>query len=1279
VNRVRTHKVARRRLTRLLVGPIAGALLVVGLIAGNPGGRAYADTAPADPNDPTTPLTVSNDALPTPQINGVAWATAMANDTVYVGGSFTSARPDGAAAGQNTVPRSNLLAFNVTTGQLLSFNPNPAFNGQILAMSVSPDKTRLYVGGEFTTVNGQPRSRIAAFNINSVSGSLSLVSTFAPPVNYNVRAVTATNNTVYAGGDFLSVGNAPRAFLAAFTANNGALLDWAPQATGGGGVAAILVNPQGTKVAVGGSFTALNGSSNPGYGLGMVDAVTGASLPMPINTIVRNGTTDGAIDNFTTDGTYVYGSGWTFGRSGGTMEGVFAASWDGGETRFINDCHGDTYDVEVIGKVVYTAGHTHYCENLDGVRQGAGGVGDYPYYRSIATTTQPTRTLTWEPDQGRYFNFYGQPAPEFLGWYPSLNAGTFTGQFQGPWTVTGNSDYVVLAGEFTRVNNRNQQGITRFTIREKAANTSGPKLFNTTYPLNVSSTEAGSVRINWMANNDDDNEYLTYRLYRDSVSGTNLKQTVTKRFRRWESVTMGFTDTGLAPGSTHQYRVVVTDPFGNTANSPWTTVTVASSGVDSNYVKAVYDSQPTNYWRLGEAAGTTVSNDRVGFMPSTAAGGVIRGAAGAIAGDVDTASTFNGTNTGWMASSPQHNPPDIFSLEAWFKTTTVTGGRIVGWSNRNTQGSSSRHDRQIYMDNLGRVHFGTRPTNLRLVVSSTNSYNDGAWHHAVGSLSSAGLKLYVDGVEVASRSDVTAAEHLSLGYWRIGGDTVNGWPSAPSSGYFNGNIDEVAVYKHVLTPTEVAAHYSAGSGAGAPNIKPVAAFTANPDGLKVAVNGSTSTDADGTVDAYAWDFGDGGTATGVSASHDYTQAGTYTVTLTVTDDDGATGTATKQVKVTTPPTAAFTETITGQSVSFDGSTSTDAEGPIANYAWDFGDQETGTGPTPTHEYAAGGTYEVTLTVTDGDGATDSVTRPITIVAENKAPVAQFTTSTNGLTLGADGSGSTDSDGTIETYAWDFGDNADGSGATVTHLYAAGGSYDVTLTVTDNDGATHTLTKQVTVSAAAPPFAADAFGRTVSNSWGNADIGGAWTPSTGTNLSVTGGRGTMRMATAGSGPSVALTTATSTDTEMRSTIGIDKVATGSGVYVTLRSRITTGGEYQAVVRYLSNNGSVSLKLVRRVGSTDTTLVSDQTVTGLTVAPGDRLNVKVQAYGTSPTTLRAKVWAVGTAEPTNWIASVTDSTSGLQAVGGIGFSAYLSSTATNAPVIASFDDLWAGPHP
>jgi hypothetical protein len=77
---------------------------VAGLLAGSPGRRAFADTAPADPNNPATPVHGVNDALPTPQINGVSWASAIVGNTVYIGGNFSNARPDGAAAGQNTSP-----------------------------------------------------------------------------------------------------------------------------------------------------------------------------------------------------------------------------------------------------------------------------------------------------------------------------------------------------------------------------------------------------------------------------------------------------------------------------------------------------------------------------------------------------------------------------------------------------------------------------------------------------------------------------------------------------------------------------------------------------------------------------------------------------------------------------------------------------------------------------------------------------------------------------------------------------------------------------------------------------------------------------------------------------------------------------------------------------------------------------------------------------------------------------------------------------------------------
>jgi PKD repeat protein len=101
------------------------------------------------------------------------------------------------------------------------------------------------------------------------------------------------------------------------------------------------------------------------------------------------------------------------------------------------------------------------------------------------------------------------------------------------------------------------------------------------------------------------------------------------------------------------------------------------------------------------------------------------------------------------------------------------------------------------------------------------------------------------------------------------------------------------------------------------NQPPAAAFTSSTAQLTATVDGSTSTDADGTVASYAWAFGDGGTGAGATASHAYAAAGTYTVSLTVTDDDGATATTTHPVTVTAPAGPAvlardtFGRTVTG--------------------------------------------------------------------------------------------------------------------------------------------------------------------------------------------------------------------------------------------------------------------------------------------------------------------------------------------------------------------------------
>jgi PKD repeat protein len=153
----------------------------------------------------------------------------------------------------------------------------------------------------------------------------------------------------------------------------------------------------------------------------------------------------------------------------------------------------------------------------------------------------------------------------------------------------------------------------------------------------------------------------------------------------------------------------------------------------------------------------------------------------------------------------------------------------------------------------------------------------------------------------------------------------------------------------------------------------------------------------------------------------------------------------------TAPTAGFSFSCSARSCSFDGSASTDSDGTIQNYGWDFGDGTRGSGQTVQHDYAQSGTYTVSLTVTDDGGATDTVAKTVTI--ENTAPTASFTPSCSGLSCSFDGGTSTDSDGTISDYSWDFGDGTRGSGKTVQHDYNNGGTFQVTLTVTDSGGAT----------------------------------------------------------------------------------------------------------------------------------------------------------------------------------------------------------------------------------
>lgn len=1068
--------------------------------------------APA-PIVPIPSTGVTADRLPTVQIDGVVWSQAVVGNRVWAGGRFNNARPAGAAPGTNQTPRSNLVVYDITTGVMVSFPVNPSLNAQVLSVAASPDGSRVYVVGDFTSANGVARRRVAAYDTNTGA----LVTSFNPTgVNSQARAVIATTSAVYVGGGFAGLGNgASRNNLAAFSATDGAVLPWNPNADLT--VWALGVTGDGSSVFAGGSFRNVGGQA--AYGLAKIGGSGTGTLDTTWRPSVRNAGPDAGISGLFVKGSSVYGTTWVFGPGGnheGTFKSPVSGSADATDVEWVTDCHGDNYSVFVANDIVYSASHAHYCGNM------GGGYGQYPAWRfqMAHAWTDAVGGEILNETLG-YTNWHGvEPAPSMVNWLPRLQMGSFTGQSQAAWNVTGTDDYVVMGGEFPRVNDVGQQGLVRFARRGIAPGTEGPRFAATPWTPTVQAVSSSTARVSWPAGWDRDDGQLSYRVIRNGAFGSP-RFTTTAVSNWWTLPQLGFVDTGLTPGQTYSYQIVVNDPSGNQVFGSSASITMPTSmPAPSGYATTVRSMGARMYWPLNETSGL-MATDRaaspssgpgIGVTDGRTDNGVTWGQPGAIPGDTAASLGDNDWSRAFSGNCPTTTScgygtevaPDTFSTQLWFRTNTTRGGRLFGFGDVQN-GNSGHRDRHIYMNNAGQLVFGVRAqNNSTRTITTPQALNNNQWHMVTATMGPSGMALYVDGVLSGSRTDTTQGEAY-MGNWRLGGDRLTGWPTVPTMVNFIGSVDEVAVYPTALSAAQVLTLYQARNSQGG-NQPPTAAFTHSETELTASFNASTSNDPDGSISSYAWNFGDGTTGTGVAPSKTYASAGTRTVTLTVTDNGGATG---------------------------------------------------------------------------------------------------------------------------------------------------------------------QTSQQVTVSVVDPNIVAtDQFDRTVSNGWGSADTGGAWTTTTAaSNFAVGGGVGTLQMAT-GSGPSAYLQSVSARDVDLVTTLGYDKSLTGGGTYTSAIVRRIGTSDYRARIRATAT-GTI-FDLVRTVDGTST-VVATQTLAGVVITVDEMFQIRLQAQGSGTTTLRAKFWESGTAEPGAWMLTTTDSTAALQNPGGVGYYSYLSSSATNGPITLRVLDL------
>ncbi len=386
-------------------------------------------------------------------------------------------------------------------------------------------------------------------------------------------------------------------------------------------------------------------------------------------------------------------------------------------------------------------------------------------------------------------------------------------------------------------------------------------------------------------------------------SGSN---TITATLVSGTTQAVTFSASGLPAGATALFNPTSCSPtctptttltIQTAASTPTGVYTITVTGTagslpprTTNFLLTVLPSGLVGNWKFDEGSGTSAAdssgNGNTGTLLPNGIGPTWT------TGKINGALNFDGVDD-QVTTSNLFNNPQVFTISVWFKTTSASGKKIVGFENLQTGTNSGSWDRHIYMGTDGRIKFGWYSGALN-IVSSTNTLNDGQWHHAVGTHDASNVgKLYIDGV---LQGTLTNPAEVYNGYWRIGGYKLEFWTSG-SDGYFTGEIDEARIYNVALSAQEVSDLFNSAG--------PSFDFSLSNTGDKLVTQGSfvtndiTATLVSGTTQAVT--FSASGLPAGATALFNPTSCSpTCTPTTTLTIQTAA-----------STPTGVYTITVTG--------------------------------------------------------------------------------------------------------------------------------------------------------------------------------------------------------------------------------------------------------------------------------------------------------------------------------------------------------------------------------